>query len=78
MKKIEQDELSKLTELNRNFRDLKFQVADIELSFERLKNQKKATLTNLEAAVHELAKYQEEIIAKYGDITINLQTGEYN
>jgi hypothetical protein len=78
MKKIEQDELSKLTELNRNFRDLKFQVADIELSFERLKNQKKSTITNLEVAVHDLAKYQEEIIAKYGDITINLQTGEYN
>ena len=78
MKKIEQDELSKLTELNRNFRDLKFQVADIELSFERLKNQKKATIANLEVAVHDLAKYQEEIISKYGDITINLQTGEYN
>lgn len=78
MKKIEQEELSKLTELNRNFRDLKFQVADIELSFERLKNQKKSTLANLEIAVHDLAKYQEEIIAKYGDITINLQTGEYN
>jgi hypothetical protein len=78
MKKIEQDELSKLTELNRNFRELKFQVADIELSFERLKNQKTATLSNLEVAVHDLAKYQEEIIAKYGDITINLQTGEYN
>jgi hypothetical protein len=78
MKKIEQDELSKLTELNKNFRDLKFQVADIELSLERLKNQKKSTLTNLEVAVHDLAKYQEEIIAKYGDITINLQTGEYN
>lgn len=78
MKKIEQEELSKLTELNRNFRDLKFQVADIELSFERLKNQKSATIANLEVAVHDLAKYQEEIIAKYGDITINLQTGEYN
>jgi hypothetical protein len=78
MKKIEQDELSKLTELNRNFRDLKFQVADIELSFERLKNQKKATIANLEVAVHDLAKYQEEVIAKYGDITVNLQTGEYN
>jgi hypothetical protein len=78
MKKLEQEELSKLTELNRNFRDLKFEVADIELSFERLKNKKQSTLTNLEIAVHDLAKYQEDIIAKYGDITINLQTGEYN
>ena len=78
MKKLEQDELSKLTELNRNFRDLKFEVADIELSFERLKSKKKSTLANLDIAAHDLAKYQEEIIAKYGDITINLQTGEYN
>lgn len=78
MKKIEQDELSRLTELNRNFRDLKFEVADIELSFERLKSKKKSTLANLEIAAHDLAKYQEEIIAKYGDITINLQTGEYH
>ena len=78
MKKIEQDELSKLTELNRNFRDLKFEVADIELSFERLKSKKKSTLANLEIAAHDLVKYQEEIVAKYGDITINLQTGEYN
>lgn len=78
MKKIQEEELSKLTELNRNFRDLKFNIADIELSFERLKNQKASTLSNLEIAVHDLAKYQEEMVAKYGDITINLQTGEYN
>ena len=78
MKKLEQEELSKLTELNRNFRDLKFDVADIELSFERLKSKKKSTLANLDIAAHDLAKYQEEIIAKYGDITINLQTGEYH
>jgi hypothetical protein len=78
MKKIEQDELSKLTELNRNFRDLKFDVADIELSFERLKSKKISTLANLDIAAHDLARYQEEMIAKYGDITINLQTGEYN
>jgi hypothetical protein len=78
MKKLEQEELSKLTELNRNFRDLKFEVADIELSFERLKSKKQTTLTNLEIAAHDLAKYQEEIVAKYGEVSINLQTGEYN
>jgi hypothetical protein len=78
MKKIEQDELSKLTELNKSFRDLKFQVADIELSLERLKKQKSATLSSLETSAHDLSKYQEDIIAKYGDITINLQTGEYH
>jgi cell division protein ZapA (FtsZ GTPase activity inhibitor) len=78
MNKIEQEQLARLTELNRSFRDLKFQVADIELSFERLKTQKVSTMANLEFVVHDMAKYQEELTAKYGDITVNLQTGEYH
>ena len=40
MKKIEKDELDKLIELNKNYRDLKFQIADIEITFERLKKSK--------------------------------------
>lgn len=78
MNKIKQEELAKLSELNRSFRDLKFQVADIELSFERLKVQKMSTMAALESTIHDLAIYQERLTDKYGDITINLQTGEYH
>jgi hypothetical protein len=35
-------------------------------------------MANLEFVVHDMAKYQEELTAKYGDITVNLQTGEYH
>ena len=78
MKKIKKEELSKLVELNTNFRELKFQLADIEFTFNRLKSQKIATLSNLETAAFDLSSYQDEIIKEYGDIKVNLQTGEYN
>ena len=78
MKKIKKEELSKLVELNTNFRELKFQLADIEVTFNRLKSQKIATLSNLETAAFDLSSYQDEIIKEHGDIKVNLQTGEYN
>jgi hypothetical protein len=78
MNKIEQNELVQVSDLNRNFVAYKLQTADIELSLDRLQKQKIATIANLEMAAQHLAMYQEELTAKYGDITVNLQTGEYN
>ena len=78
MKKIEKEELEKLIELNKNYRGLKFQIADIEITFERLKNQKITSIANLEMGAHDLASYQKEISEKYGDVDINLHTGEYS
>lgn len=78
-KKITTEELDKLKSLNQSYRDLKFQVADIEVTFERLKSQKISTLANLETSAYDLSSFQEEIMEKYGkDIKINLNTGEYN
>jgi hypothetical protein len=77
-KKITQEELEKLRSLNQTYRDLKFQIADIEVSFERMKSQKMASLANLETSAFDLSQFQDELVSKYGDIKINLQTGEYN
>lgn len=76
--KITQEELDKLRSLNQTYRDLKFQIADIEVSFERMKSQKMASLANLETSAFDLSQFQDELVSKYGDIKINLQTGEYN
>ncbi len=43
MNKLDQKDLDKLVESNRRYRDLKFEIADIEMTFERLKNQKTTT-----------------------------------
>ena len=77
-KKITQEELEKLRSLNQTYRDLKFQIADIEVSFERMKSQKMSSLANLETSAFDLSQFQDELVSKYGDIKINLQTGEYN
>jgi hypothetical protein len=76
--KITQEELDKLRSLNQTYRDLKFQIADIEVSFERMKSQKMASLANLETSAFDLSQFQDELVSNYGDIKINLQTGEYN
>jgi hypothetical protein len=76
--KITQEELDKLRSLNQTYRDLKFQIADIEVSFERMKSQKMSSLANLETSAFDLSQFQDELVSKYGDIKINLQTGEYN
>jgi hypothetical protein len=77
-KKIKQDQLDRLIDANRKFRDLKFNIADIEINFERLKVQKSQSMANIEIAAHDLSSVQEEIYNEYGDVQVNLQTGEFN
>lgn len=77
-KKIKQDQLDRLIDANRKFRDLKFNIADAEINFERLKVQKSQLMANIEIAAHDLSSVQEEIYNEYGDVQVNLQTGEFN
>jgi len=78
MNKVTKEELDKLVAANRMYRDLKFAIADIEMSFERLKEQKTLTMEQLKGATMDLSVTQQEIYDKYGDVQVNLQTGEYN
>lgn len=77
-KKITQEELDALVNANRVYRDLKFNLADIEMSLRRLGEQKELTIQQLETAAVALTKEQQSIFDKYGDVSVNLQTGEYN
>lgn len=78
MSKIKKEELEALVNANRVYRDLKFNLADIEMSVRRLGEQKELTMQQLEAAAVALTKEQQSIFDKYGDVSVNLQTGEYN
>jgi hypothetical protein len=77
-KKITQKELDALVNANRVYRDLKFNLADIEMSVRRLGEQKELTMQQLENAAAKLTQEQQSIFDKYGDVSVNLQTGEYN
>ena len=76
--KIKKEELEALVNANRVYRDLKFNLADIEMSVRRLGVQKELTMQQLETAAEALTKEQQSIYDKYGDVSVNLQTGEYN
>lgn len=78
MSKITQQELEALVNANRVYRDLKFNLADIEMSLRRLNGQKDITMNQLEEAAVALTTEQQSIFDKYGDVSVNLQTGEYN
>lgn len=76
--KIKKEELEALVNANRVYRDLKFNLADIEMSVRRLGEQKELTMQQLETAAAALTQEQQSIFEKYGDVSVNLQTGEYN
>jgi hypothetical protein len=78
MSKIKKEELDALVNANRVYRDLKFNLADIEMSVRRLGEQKELTMQQLEVAAAKLTQEQQSIFDKYGDVSVNLQTGEYN
>ena len=78
MSKIKKEELEALVNANRVYRDLKFNLADIEMSVRRLGEQKELTMQQLEIAAATLTQEQQTIFDKYGDVSVNLQTGEYN
>lgn len=77
-KKITKEELDALVNANRVYRDLKFNLADIEMSLKHFNDQKPLIISQLEVAAANLGSTQKEIQDKYGDISVNLQTGEYN
>jgi len=78
MSKIKKEELEALVNANRVYRYLKFNLADIEMSVRRLGEQKELTMQQLEVAAGKLTQEQQSIFEKYGDVSVNLQTGEYN
>ena len=78
MSKIKKEELEALVNANRVYRDLKFNLADIEMSVRRLGEQKELTMQQLEVAAGKLTQEQQSIFEKYCDVSVNLQTGEYN
>lgn len=84
MNKIKQDQLEKLSTLNRELRYLKDSIADVEIQVSRAKAQmvsadvaKQEFIERIEAVAKDLQSFQHELSEEYGNITVNLQTGEY-
>ena len=76
MKKLEEDELTRLNEATKNLREARTEIADVELALNRLNTRKNAALFNAENSSQELNNIQAELQQKYGNVLIDTQTGE--
>ncbi len=76
MKKLEEQELDRLNNATKSLREARNTIADIEISAYRLETKKKAVLFNAEQAAEELNNIQGELQAKYGNVLIDITTGE--
>lgn len=76
MANIEEQELDRLKQASANLREARTIIADIEISLYRLESKKKSVLFNADQAGEELTTIQEELQAKYGDVVIDLSSGE--
>lgn len=76
MNALESNELENLKGLSNRVKSLKEDIADIEVSLSRLKTKKHSALFEIEVAAEELSKFQADLFEKYGDVTIDLSTGE--
>ena len=84
MNKIKEDQLEKLVNLNRDVRYLKDSIADVEIQISRARAQmesaelaKKEFIERIEGVAKDLQSFQNDLSQEYGDITIDLKTGEY-
>lgn len=76
MNALESTELEQLKSMSTRVRSLKEDIADIEVTVARLKTKKQSALFEIEVAADELSKFQSELYEKYGDVSIDLATGE--
>jgi septal ring factor EnvC (AmiA/AmiB activator) len=76
MKSLETQELEDLRSLSSRVKNLKEEIADIEVNLSRLNNKKPMIIFDIENAAEELTKLQNELQEKYGNVVIDLNTGE--
>ena len=76
MKSLETQELEDLRSLSSRVKNLKEEIADIEINLSRLNNKKPMVIYDIENAAEELTKLQNELQEKYGNVVIDLNTGE--
>jgi hypothetical protein len=76
MDKLTQDELDRFRAAHTEIRNLRNALADAEIQIHNSKVEKQSILAQLDTAGTTHVAIQQELHAKYGDITIDFATGE--
>ena len=77
MKKLEEKELIQLKELQNKSQDILLELGQISFNEIILEHRKTIAKTSLNLIQEEEKTLKEFLISKYGNIDINLETGEY-
>jgi hypothetical protein len=76
MKKIEEQELLTLRELNKSFVELRAKLADLEIANRNIQSQKNLVFNDLDKLSSEFKSIEADLLENYGNVKINLETGE--
>lgn len=76
MKAIEKQELETLRDLNKSFIDLRAKLADLEIANRNIQSQKNLVFNDLDKLSSEFKSIEADLLEKYGNVKINLETGE--
>jgi hypothetical protein len=70
LKKIEKEELDKLRALNSRINNIRDQISESAI-------RQQVLVSTYPSVENEFVSYQNELTKKYGDINLNMMTGEY-
>ncbi len=74
--KLEAEELGQLKKLQQDFANVRLQLGDVTVNLNRLDQRKKSLLFDVENKGTELQNYVNSLEEKYGNSTVNMNTGE--
>ncbi len=74
--KMTEEEVKELRQLNEDVYRSLLEIGDVSAGISRLEKSKQAALFNHETCRHKLKAKQEALIDVYGEINVNLGTGE--
>jgi pterin-4a-carbinolamine dehydratase len=75
-KKLTLEELEKYSAAHKEYYKARDVLSDVLIQEERLKTFKQSSLINHDVAQNAIAEMQNELHAKYGEVKINLATGD--
>ena len=76
MKTITEQELEDLRRVNSEFNTLKGKIADAEIEIKKLNVFKEDVFSKLETVSLDFKDQEKKLLEVYGNVNINLQTGE--
>jgi predicted nucleic acid-binding Zn-ribbon protein len=78
MKKIKKQELETLRGLNKSFTELRGKLADLEIASRNIQSQKNMIFSDMDKLSTEFKSIEADLLEKYGNVKVNLETGEYD